>query len=412
MKIRLYESLIDLLLIIGIGVPLVFGGVLDTWRTVLTIAIIFITIVYIVTHRIRKTEISLFLYIYVIGVLGIATYEIVKGGKSFDYSGYETFYALRQYLWIILAVPLYYVIIKGENVDKYLKKIVKFVLLSLGLRIFTWFCKNYLGITVFYNLLYEYGNSWGRNGNQRIDATALIGILIPVLFYLYRKYKNRKYLLSLGFVFFYLILVSQTRSLILGSAACIISMIFFEKRSSSKKLILQLSLLAVFAIAINMGALDSLLSKMNITINDGSIGYRRYEFAYYSSLLLEGKWKTGLGIITSLNSNGNKLIFGNLDTPMYLDDLGIFECFLQFGLFSIFLYGALLIYIYYVMVKCNQAKEYDFAFYLVGQFFYVAVVSIPLNLFGIQRCLSVPVILAIVCAIHNFVTKKMKGMQI
>ena len=79
-----------------------------------------------------------------------------------------------------------------------------------------------------------------------------------------------------------------------------------------------------------MGVLDSLLSKMNITINDGSIGYRRYEFAYYSSLLLEGKWKTGLGIITSLNSNGNKLIFGNLDTPMYLDDLGIFECFLQF----------------------------------------------------------------------------------
>lgn len=35
MKIRLYESLIDVLLIIGVGIPLAFGWVLDTWRTIL-----------------------------------------------------------------------------------------------------------------------------------------------------------------------------------------------------------------------------------------------------------------------------------------------------------------------------------------------------------------------------------------
>lgn len=153
------------------------------------------------------------------------------------------------------------------------------------MRTVTWFCKNYLGIIVFYNLLYEYGNSWGRNSIQRIDAIALIGVLIPVLYYLYRKYNNRKYLWALGFVFTYLMLVSQTRTLILSSVVCIISMVFFEKRKSTNKLILQLLFLVAFAIAINMGALDFLLNKMNITINDGSIGYRWYEFSYYSSLL-------------------------------------------------------------------------------------------------------------------------------
>lgn len=88
-----------------------------------------------------------------------------------------------------------------------------------------------------------------------------------------------------------------------------------------------------------MGLVDFILNKLNISLNDGSIGFRQYEYAYYSSLLLNGKWMTGLGIITSLNSEGNRLLFGNLNTQMYLDDLGIFECFLQFGLFTIFLYG-------------------------------------------------------------------------
>lgn len=412
MKIRLYDSMLNMLILIGVGVPLIFGGVLDTWRTALTIATILFTAIYLGTHRIKKHEENHFLYVYVFGVFVITIFEIIKAGKSFDYSVFEAFYALRQYMWLLLAIPMYYMIVKRKDVDQYLKKIVRIVMLSLGLRTCTWFLKNYLGITIFNNLLYEYGNYWGRSGKQRLDATALIGVLIPILMYFYRKNGNKKYLFSLGFVFCYLVFVSQTRTLIIGFAVCILTMIFFAKQTSVKKLIVQLSVLFIFALAINMGALDYLLSKMNISINDGSIGYRQYEYAYYSSLLYGGKWKTGLGIMTLLNSSSKKVMFGNLDTQMYLDDLGMFECFLQFGLFSVFLYGALLIYMIYVIVRCKKLKEYDFAFYLVGQFFYVAIVSIPLNLFGIQRSFSVPIIVAIVCAIHNLAIKKAEGKQV
>lgn len=99
-------------------------------------------------------------------------------------------------------------------------------------------------------------------------------------------------------------------------------------------------------------------------------------------------------------------MFGNLDTPMYLDDLGIFECFVQFGLFSIFLYGALLFYMIYVLIKCKKSQKYDFILYLIGQLCYVAIVSLPLNLFVIQRIFSVPIILAIVCAIHYSINRE------
>lgn len=408
MKIRVYESLIDIIVAVGVGIPLIFGGALDTWRTILTVAIIMLAILYVVTHGIKKTYSSGFLWLYIIGLICIAIFELIKGKSMYGYSGYETFYAVRQYLWILFAIPLYYEIIKGENFDGYLRKIVKIVIASLALRTLTWFCKNYLEITIFSSLLYEYGNSWGRGGKQRLDATALIGVLIPALYYLYKKYKKNKYAIALLFVAAYLVFVSQTRTLVLGMMACVTSMLFLEKRSSSKKLMVQLSLLALLVIAINMGAIDAILNKMNITISDGSIGYRQYEFAYYSSLLAHGKWKTGLGILTAINANGKRLMFGNLDTQMYLDDLGIFECFLQFGLFSLFLYGALLAYMVYVIIRCNKIKAYNYSLYLLGEFFYIVIVSIPLNSFGIQRIFVIPVVLAFTCAIHNSILKMEK----
>lgn len=409
MKIRVDDFFINLILIIGVGIPLIFGGMLDTWRTILTVLVVLVSVVYVFKHGIKKTESSRFLYTYIIGVIGIVIFEILKSKQQYNYSGYEIFYALRQYLWILFAIPLYYEIIRFDNIDLYLRKITKIVLVSLGIRTLTWFCKNYLGVTVFYNLLYEYGNTWGRGGKQRLDATALIGVLIPVLYYLFQKYKKKKYIVYIAFTFFYLVFVSQTRALLLGSLACICAMFFFANRSSKTKLFLQLFIIVCLAIAINYGAIDYIMQKMNLSVSDGSLGYRQYEFAYYSSLLIGGKWRTGIGILTGINQTGQKIIFGNLDTQMYLDDLGVFECFLQFGLLSLFLYGMLIMYILHTMIKCNKSSQRDYAFYLIGQLFYIIIVSIPLNLFGVQRSFAVPVIFSIVCAINQHATNELRG---
>ena len=84
MKVRLYNLLIDIFLLIGVGIPLIFVGVLDTWRTILTMAIIVFTLIYVITHRLNISENNKFLYIYVFGVLGIVAYEIIKGSRSFN----------------------------------------------------------------------------------------------------------------------------------------------------------------------------------------------------------------------------------------------------------------------------------------------------------------------------------------
>lgn len=112
MKIRLYESLIEVIIALGVGIPLILGGVLDTWRTILTIAIVMLVLLYIITHRIKKTYSDRFLWVYILGTICIVTFELMKGKKLYAYSNYETFYAGRQYLWIFFAIPLYYEIIK------------------------------------------------------------------------------------------------------------------------------------------------------------------------------------------------------------------------------------------------------------------------------------------------------------
>ena len=63
MKIRLYESLIEVIIALGVGIPLILGGVLDTWRTILTIAIVMLVLLYIITHRIKKTYSDRFLWV-------------------------------------------------------------------------------------------------------------------------------------------------------------------------------------------------------------------------------------------------------------------------------------------------------------------------------------------------------------
>ena len=405
MKIRLYETLIDVLLLIGVGVPLIFGGALDSWRTILTVGVVIVTILYVLFHKFKQSENNKFLCAYIIIFSIIIVFEIIKGKTRFNYSFYEVFYALRQYIWIVLSVPIYYIIVKSKNIDRYLKRIVSIVLISLGLRTITWFFKNYLGITVFRDLLYEYGVSWSRSGKQRLDATALISVAIPIVFYLYAKYKKKRYICMLAYIFFYLLCVAQTRTLILGCILCVIAVVVFKRRSTLKTIAVQLTIFIILYLMIYFGGLDFILDKMNISINDSSIGYRYYEYTYYSSLLKNGEWITGIGIVTELNYKARSLLFGNLSTKMYLGDLGVFECFFQFGIFTILLYGGLLVYIICLIMKCKKIKEYNYLPYLYGQFFYIAIVSLPLNLFGIQRIFAVPVILAIICAIDHIVTK-------
>lgn len=405
MKINPYEVCIWFFIIIATGIGLIFPISLDTWRTILTVLVIIFIPLYSITHKRKKSERNTFLKFYIIIYIIIVAFEILKAVNVYHYNFYETFYALREYIWILLAFPLYRILIKSKDLDEKLGIITRITLISLGLRALTWFVNTYFNIQLFTGVLYEYGNVWGRNGRQRIDATTLIGVLIPLLFYLYQKKRKKKYLVELAFVFAYLVFVSQTRMLILGYLICIVSMILFQKKASQEKYMIRMLILCIIAVSVVLGAVNLLLNYLDLSQGVMGLGYRFYEFQYFGSLLENGGWKTGIGILSAANSNAAQLLYGNLDTIMYLSDLGMFECFLQFGLFTIFMYGAIYIYMFVLITKCNSTKQYEYSSYIIGQLAYIFVISIPLNLFGVQRSFSVAIILAIVCSISYEIRK-------
>lgn len=404
MKIKLNEALVYLLIVIASGITLVFPFVLDTWRTIITFLVILSVATCALKYRKVKKKNNRFITIYVLIYSIIVLIGIIVGNNSFHYTLYEVFYGLRQYIWMIAVFPIYILLVRSRNIDRTLEKIINIVLFSLALRLITWISGNYLGLDLFPNLFYEYGLVWTRGGVVRIDATCFIGVVIPLLLYLYGKYHAIKYLYKLCFTVIYVLLVAQTRMVIIAVCGSIISTIFFKRRKTQKRLLVQMLVLLSIAAAFGTGLVDLILQHMNITVNDGSIGYRQYEYLYYSSLLIDNRWKYGMGIISSINYNAKRMLMGNLNTTMYLDDLGAFECFFQFGILSFLLYGLLIFYLIKTFFKCDHFGN-AFSIYLIAQLLYILIASIGLDIFGIQRIFSVPFIVAIACAISSRVDR-------
>lgn len=400
LRINIYNCIWLIMVAIATGIFLVFPLALDSWRTLLAVMSIIFIILYGVTHKFRKHNMDGYLRCYLIFLLIAVGIQSVRACIIYNYSWYELFYALRQYIWIFLAIPLYIMIMRKDNLDYYLDGIIKVILLSLTLRALTWMAYRFAGVTLFNNLLYEYGISWGRNGSIRIDATPLISIAVVGLYYLYIKRKNIKYLFELAFVFLYLLIITQTRMILLSALACVAIMFFFKRRKSNARFIIQTLIIILTVVIASLGGFDFILQYLDLSSGVEGLGYRYYELNYYLSLLEDGNWKWGLGILTSINDHSNFYLFGNLETKMYLDDLGLLECFLQFGLLTVVMYGGLYVYLFTTMKRCLKKGLHNYGILLLGILSYVFMLSFAMNLFGVQRSFSIAVILAF-CAYIN-----------
>ncbi|MDA8226461.1 MAG: hypothetical protein M0T74_01930 [Desulfitobacterium hafniense] len=394
-RINIYEAGFYFLVALATGIFLVLPVTLDTWRTILATVSIFFVLVYFMTHKKKQKCNNKYLLFYISFLVLTVGFETARAVSSYEYSVYELFYSLREYIWILLVIPLFLMFKHKGDFKSILRNIINITLVSLFIRFVTWVVYSFTGITLFSNVLYEYGISWGRNGTARIDATPLIGVVIVSLYYFYIETKNKKYLIKLLFVFFYLLVVTQTRTLLISSLFCCAIMIFFQKRKPNVRFVFQVLALTIVVGAILLGAFDKLLDYLGLSSGVIGLDYRYFEFNYYLGLLGEGNWKLGLGILTTINPASNSFIFGNLDTKMYLDDLGFLGCFVQFGLLSILMYGLLYFYMFKVMRKCFKVHQDNYGLLMMGLLSYIFMISIPLNLFGIQRSFSLPIILAV-----------------
>lgn len=398
---RVYKSTIIevyyyFLLSLILGIYLIFPLKLDTLRNYLTIFSIIMLLIVIPIYLKNISKFTRFTNVYFWGIIFAVVYGMYVGYEKYGYDFKDIFYGVRQYIWILLFCPLL-VVIKNREFKYYniLNNIINLLLISLVLRTISWSAYTLFRLTIFSGFLYEYGDLWYRNDTSiRIDGTPLITIGVLCAVYLYLKLGQSKYLYKTIAILLYIIIVNQTRILLISVLLGIFILIIFSKKINTiSKMLLMIPILIVLFLVGRF-----LISYLGLSFDaiDYGIGYRYWELDYYLQLVSDGEWVKGLGILVSSNPFSNIVLYGPSEvSKWYLDDLGFMELFVQFGLVSIPMYGILL-YKLLSLYNNKYIDKIDKAF-MLSLFWVILITSISLNIYGIQRSFSLSVIVMIIC---------------
>ena len=347
-------------------------------------------------------NVSLFVHRNLLTVVSIATlilYQIIRATNTYFYSSIEIFYAIRQYTWVLLFFVLIYLFANDEKkMKRILDNTLSILSVSLLLRFFSWFSFTFLKAYLFPNILMEFGKLWYRNETSiRVDGTPLISIAMFLTFYLFLKYRDKKYLYTLMFMLLFAIFVNQTRMLIFPQIFSMILMYVYHKFPYMPLyLLFVIAGISCFFFLGGSEWFKNWMDAFNNGTSDMGLGYRYWELKYYLGLLTDYRWINGLGILTSSNPNSYFILFGPGRVQMYLDDLGFIELFVQFGLLAIFLYSYLL-YMLTKLIRRMKTKQYIYERSLfIGLMANILITAPSLNIFGSQRSYSLVIILAMV----------------
>ena len=386
-----------LLVAFAVGLPEVFFLSLDTVRNYMTILSLCILALSIPVVALNKSRFSKSSFFYLGALILCIIFGAFRSHNLYHYSLKNMFYALRQYVWIFLYFPVLYIFkAKDYNMIKALGNVLTILNISLLFRTLTWAMYTLARIEIFPTILREFGDLWYRNDSSiRIDGTPLIMVGVLISVYLYFKLKKAKYLVSTFYILLYILMVNQTRVLAFSILVSVFFMYLAVHRDSKVTLKNLVAYTAIIVSVFVVSIYGYRFFMQNSSASDMGIGYRYWELNYYLSLLSDGNWKSGLGILTATNPRSYAVLYGHWDTRMYLDDLGIFELFFQFGLVSIFMYGYLVWKTIQIYRKYDQEEDRIEKALLIGLASYLVLTAVSLNAYGIQRSFSLSIILAI-----------------
>ena len=207
----------------SVGLFLFLNVSLFIHRNLLTLISIFIIILMLPLLIANRRYISRSAFFFGAAYILCVLFSSIKAASSYSYSFIEYFYAIRQYIWVLLFFTLIYLF--GNN-EKKMKRVIdntiNILLVSLVIRFISWLSFSLLKFQLFPKILMEFGKLWYRNETSiRIDGTPLISIALFLSFYFLLKYGERKYFYKLLFMMIFVVFVNQTRMLIFhGSAMC------------------------------------------------------------------------------------------------------------------------------------------------------------------------------------------------
>lgn len=355
--------------------------------------------------RTQCESLSNYLKIYLIIILIAMTCSMI----AYRYSLTQLLIITRKYFYVFYAYPIMYIFSIDEDIFKFTNRIYWISLLLLVIKASVWYLYNFKGITVFYDLLFQYSEDWTRNGFMRMDAGALFGITLCLTLYYCLAKKQLFYWIILVFLYLYLIFITQFRFQIIVSVILTVYCYYRATDSRKKKTVRLMIISLVIIMFILLGGLDYVLNLFSVSGAQGSSTEARLlTIDHYWNFMKKKNAIWGVGFLSTYTSEAFDILRKSDTDRFWLEDLGILGGFFTFGVMSLLLYGEL----FYNSIKKvvfsrnNRIINYELDVFAKCIVVYMMLSCVLLNIFDAQRIWGVPFYLSIIFFYKENLSKK------
>lgn len=336
-------------------------------------------------------------YIVIVGV--IIAFFTVYTFFLYDYPVKALLTLVSNYLYVCYSVPIIYTLLH-ERKERLWRTMLYIVIFFVIVRFIAWYSYNIRGTNILHNFVFEYSD-WIRDGVHRLPGGTLFGLGFILLVYnlLNSKKKNPItkcfVLLCIVVLIIYCLIVTQSRyNTMVMIVTLVWSVLLTRKKTVSKFIFCSVLLLSIVALSVG-GFLSDLFNSFSINGMYGTSTLARLEgLEHFSKLFFSKGHGIGLGFVA--NGYGTEeLFYRTPELNFYMEDLGIMEIVLRFGVFSIGIYGYLFVKAYKVCVEsCNNKNNY--LSLILPTTIYMILSGLLSSLFITQNAFMVPFYVAII----------------
>ena len=285
-----------------------------------------VSFVCVLAWRIRvNTRISVYFGLVAMMLLSEGIYTMTLRGESL----YYFLSASYSYIYLLTIVPFVY-LFRKYGLERVMKSLQ---ILGFMLSLFMLFAAalfNFAGISIVESLRL-------REGTARFGETGLVDVI--AVYAAYKVFGERGTtfdLLTLFLILGSIILVSQTRVMVLSILLAIGCVLVFRLRGANRKLLGCIGMMTIILIAALNGSIDTFVASFSTSgVEAASTNARIEEASYYLGLFRQNP-VLGIGLI-AYESPLRFLISGPYGT-YYLDDVGVVGALGTIGLWIVPLY--------------------------------------------------------------------------
>lgn len=357
---------------------------------VATIGMLLICFIHIDILNICRTSGGFLFYYCVVVVLflifeyGYTRHLYGSIQTAYEYGNYN-----KYYIFIFLAIPLFYILVIGDNFENLLNSVMLLATIALSLMLlhalfYQWYQIEFLNISV-------YAKKMMRNDRFRMwDLFSLEGLAIIYGTYriLFVNRKKMRYIIQTVICVVALVYVEQTRMMLIALAGSILVMIIMKPCKSAKGILSK----GVFIVTVGIVSATTVIPKLVASLSRGdsvSISNRLIELRFVYNVL-HNHGVLGLGLIShNLQSN---LYYHGVYSHVFLDDIGLIGYMAQVGIWSVLLFVVPMVRMLWILLNAYKNK---FTIFLWSLYVYLAITSSTLFVLNSQRILAWPFCLAL-----------------